>query len=201
MATASANAVTFTGTADEIPAELRERMEGVSWQDDPRCPPFEALGLLTLSHWDFAGTPRTGQMVVAAELADEILTLFQGLFDAGFPIARMEPIEAFGGDDNASMAANNTSSFNFRNVAGTDVLSHHAFGVAIDINPLLNPMIVGGGVFPPGGAAYADRSQARPGMIVRPGPVVDLFQARGWDWGGDWPHMKDYHHFFKPTRR
>ena len=189
----------FSGRADVIPPELRDRMEGVSWRPDPRCPPFDSLRLLTVSHWDFAGHVGTGQLVVAADLADDLLAIFQRLFEMEFPIERMEPVDAFGGDDNASMAANNTSAFNFRNVAGTDVLSHHALGVAIDINPLLNPMVIGGDVHPPSGAPYVERAPVRPGMIVRPGPVVDLFAAHGWDWGGDWSHMKDYHHFFKPA--
>jgi hypothetical protein len=201
MASVRTRDVPFSGQVDEIPPQLRSRMEGVSWRpDDPRCPPFDALRLLTLSHWDFAGTPRTGQLVVASELAEELVTIFRALFELRFPIERMEPVDSFGGDDHASMAANNTSAFNFRNVSGTDVLSHHAYGVAIDINPVHNPMIIGGDVHPPGGAPYVERTVSHPGMIVRPGPVVELFQSHGWDWGGDWPHMKDYHHFFKPTR-
>jgi D-alanyl-D-alanine carboxypeptidase len=201
MASVRTSGTPFSGRAEEIPSELRSRMEGVSWRpDDPRCPPIESLRLLTVAHWDFEGNHRTGQLVAAADLAEELLAIFRGLHELGFPIERMEPVDSFGADDNASMAANNTSAFNFRNVAGTDVLSHHAFGVAIDINPLLNPMVIGGGVYPPGGSPYTDRTALHPGMIVRPGPVVDLFQSHGWDWGGDWPHMKDYHHFFKPTR-
>ena len=171
---------------------------GVCWQPDPRCPSFDGLRVLTLSHWDFAGAVQTGQLVVAAAVADEVVAIFAALYQLRFPIACMRPVELYGGDDDASMAANNTSGFNFRNVAGTDVLSHHAHGVAIDINPLQNPMIVKGQVFPPAGAAYVDRGELRPGMIARPGPVVDLFDARGWEWGGDWRHMKDYHHFTKP---
>ena len=87
--------------------------------------------------------------------------------------------DAFDGDDDASMAANNSSSFNFRAIAGSDVLSHHAHGVAIDVNPRLNPMILRGVVHPPSGAAYLDRADVRPGMIVRPGPVVAAFEAEG----------------------
>jgi hypothetical protein len=198
MASVPTPATSFSGRAESIPEELRRRMEGVSWRPDPRCPPFESLCLLTLSHWSFAGTVQSGQLVVAADLGEEVLAIFGRLFEIGFPIERMEPVEAFDGDDNASMAANNTSAFNFRNVAGTDVLSHHALGVAIDINPLLNPMVIGGDIFPPAGARYVDREPLHPGMIARPGPVVEAFSARGWDWGGDWNHMKDFHHFFKP---
>jgi hypothetical protein len=95
-----------------------------------------------------------------------------------------------------SMAANNTSAFNFRNVAGTRTLSQHAFGLAIDLNPLQNPMLVGSEVHPLAGAAYVDRGRLRPGMITP--AVVDLFALRGWQWGGDWERPRDYHHFYKP---
>jgi hypothetical protein len=200
MTSVPSPAAAFSGTVEAIPPELRQRMEGVSWRPDPRCPAFEALCLLTLSHVDFAGATRSGQLVVAAELAGEILTVFRGLHDLGFPIERMEPVDVFGADDDASMAANNSSAFNFRNVAGTDTLSRHAFGMAIDLNPLQNPMIIGPDVFPPAGAAYVERAPVRPGMIVRPGPVIDLFAAQGWAWGGDWPQVKDYHHFYKPEK-
>lgn len=172
-------------------------MRGVSWHPDPRCPPFEALRLVTVGYVDLGGQVREGQLVVAAAVAEEIVTIFGGLFDLAFPIERMELIEAYGGDDDASMAANNTSAFNFRNVAGTHVLSRHALGLAIDINPRMNPMLIDGAVFPPSGASYTDRHRDRPGMISRPGPVVALFDAHGWEWGGDWSPMKDYHHFTK----
>jgi hypothetical protein len=187
----------FAGAAAALPQERCTRMLGASWHPDPRCPPFAALRLLTLSHWDLAGAVTTGQLVVAAAVADEVLAIFGALFALGFPIARMEPIDVFAGDDNASMAANNTSAFNFRNVAGTDSLSRHALGLAIDINPVHNPMLIGADIHPPAGAAYTDRSVLLPGMITRPGPVVDLFDAHGWHWGGDWSPMKDYHHFAK----
>jgi hypothetical protein len=188
----------FVGRVATVDRDLQARMVGVCWRPDPRCPSFDGLRVLTLSHWDFAGAVQTGQLVVAAAVADEVVAIFAALYQLRFPIACMRPVELYGGDDDASMAANNTSGFNFRNVAGTDVLSHHAHGVAIDINPLQNPMIVRGQVSPPAGAAYVDRGERRPGMIARPGPVVDQFDARGWDWGGDWRHMKDYHHFTRP---
>jgi D-alanyl-D-alanine carboxypeptidase len=187
----------FSATVAPISSGLEAEMRGRSWHPDPRCPAFESLRLITLTHWDFAGAARTGQLVVAGRLAEEIVAIFAGLYALRFPIARMELVDGFGADDDAAMAANNTSCFNFRNVAGTDVLSKHALGAAIDINPVLNPMVVDGRIFPPAGAAYLDRAAVCPGMIVRPGPVVDLFERHGWQWGGDWAPMKDYHHFVK----
>jgi hypothetical protein len=191
----------FIGSHGPIPAPVRQRMVGHSWHADPRCPPFEALSLLTLDHWNCSGGLSRGQLVVAAPLAEEVLEIFAGLHALGFPIARMELVDEFGGDDDAAMAANNSSCFNFRNVAGTEVLSNHAFGAAIDLNPLFNPMIIDGVFFPAAGVEYADRGQLRDGMIVRPGPVVELFERRGWEWGGDWEPTKDYHHFAKPGLR
>ena len=173
-------------------------MRGRSWHPDPRCPPFASLALITVDHHGLDAGPRTGQMVVAADLADELVLAFERLWSLGFPIERMEPIDAFDGDDDASMAANNSSAFNFRTVAGSDLLSQHAHGVAIDLNPRLNPMITARGIYPPAGAAWLDRADVRPGMITRPGPVVEVFAALGWEWGGDWAEVKDYHHFVRP---
>src|SRR5262245_5861628 len=99
----------FACVATALPDELCRRMVGASWHPGPRCPPFAALRLLTLRHWDFAGAVQTGQLVVGGAVAGELEAIFAGLFALGFPIARMQPIDVFAGDDDASMAANNTS--------------------------------------------------------------------------------------------
>jgi hypothetical protein len=184
----------FVGRAEPIPPAIRREMEGVSWHPDPRCPPFDHLVLLHLAYRDFAGDRCEGELVVHAGVADPVIAAFAALFAASFPIARMERVDAYGGDDGRSMAANNSSSFNFRTVAGTDALSLHAFGAAIDINPVQNPYLVEDRVEPAAAAAYLDRDDLRPGMIVRPGPVVAAFDAIDWEWGGDWTSRKDYHH-------
>jgi poly-gamma-glutamate synthesis protein (capsule biosynthesis protein) len=92
------------------------------------------------------------------------------------------------------MAADNSSAFNFRVVAGTDQLSQHALGLAIDLNPVENPWRLPGRILPDAGRAFADRAAIRPGMIVRPGPVVAALDELGWEWGGDWRHALDDHH-------
>lgn len=182
-----------------LPAPLREAMRGRSWRDDPRCPPWNELALLTVEHVGFDGAVHTGELVVAAAVADELRLCFDAIFDAGFPIERMVPIHHYDADDDASMAANNASSFNFR-TAPSGRLSEHAFGLAVDINPVQNPMVIGDRVWPDAGAEYLDRRDVRPGMILRPGPVVEAFDAIGWEWGGDWESLKDYHHFQKKPR-
>jgi poly-gamma-glutamate synthesis protein (capsule biosynthesis protein) len=188
----------FVGRSGPIPPAIRREMAGASWRDDPRCPPFADLALLELSYRDFAGVRHTGELVVAARWAEPIVGVFARLYDAGFPLGGMRRVDAFGGDDDRSMAANNCSGFNFRTIAGTDALSMHARGVAVDLNPVQNPYLVASRIYPPAAAGFLDRTDVRPGMIVRPGPVVDAFAAIGWGWGGDWTSRKDYHHFAAP---
>jgi hypothetical protein len=190
----------FSGSTLEIPEATQIEMRGRSWHDDDACPRFSELRLLTLSHHGFDGAVRPGELVVHRDVADEVLRIFERLFALGFPIERMERVDAFGGNDDASMAANNSSAFNFRRVQGTQVLSHHARGLAIDLNPVQNPWVRGERVDPALGRHYLDRTELRPGMIVDPGPVVTTFLSFGWYWGGHFGDMQDYHHFSKLPR-
>jgi hypothetical protein len=151
--------------------------------------------VLTLSHWGFNGKVRTGQLVVAAAQVGALTKVFQTLYEVRFPIERMELIEQYGGDDDASMAANNTSAFNCRQVTGGSSFSEHSYGHAIDINPLVNPYVRGSTVLPPAGAAYTDRTQDVTGMIHAGDEVVNAFRGVGWEWGGAWTSLKDYQHF------
>lgn len=167
-----------------------------SWR--PGCPVGpESLRLITLSHWDFDGKVATGELVVHVEHVEAVTEVMRRLFDRSFPIERMTPVEEFKGSDQASMAANNTSAFNCREVGSAPgVWSQHAFGTAIDLNPVQNPFITASGtVEPAGGAAFADRSIDKPGMIRRDDHVVRAFAGIGWEWGGDWSGSKDYQHF------
>ncbi|MFD1507745.1 M15 family metallopeptidase [Georgenia yuyongxinii] len=159
------------------------------------CPVSPAdLRSVTLTRWTGDGAA-SGTIVVAAAVADDVVGVMQALYEARFPIARMEPVEAFGGDDDASMAANNTSAFNCRAVTGGSSWSEHSYGRAIDLNPLVNPYVLGSTVLPAGGAAYADRTLQAPGMIHDGDAVVRAFATRGWVWGGTWSSPKDYQHF------
>jgi hypothetical protein len=118
------------------------------------------------------------------------------LFRHRFPIRKMRLIDAYSANDRRSMAADNTSAFNCRYVSGTSRWSEHAYGRAIDVNPIENPYTDGAGYFsPPAGARFGDRSQRAKGLIHRGGNVVRAFAAIGWEWGGDWSGIKDYQHF------
>jgi hypothetical protein len=110
----------------------------------------------------------------------------------------MQTIEAYGGSDDASMAADNTSGFNCRNVPNTRHWSNHAYGRAIDVNAVENPYLQGKLIMPPAGKDYLDRRMVRPGMIVAGDVVVTAFKAEGFAWGGAWRTGVDYQHFEKP---
>jgi len=166
-----------------------------SWHAGCPVAPDE-LRVLSLPYWGFDNRPHAGSLVVRAPVAQAMVDVFQRLYDHRFPIRRMEPIDVFGGSDDASTAADNTSGFNCRNVvaAGPPRWSAHAYGEAIDVNPVENPYLEGGRIVPPQGAAFTDRSVARPGMAVRGGELTAAFAAAGWYWGGGWT-SPDYQHF------
>lgn len=185
----------YTSVISEIDPDLAASITPTSWRGG--CPvALDGLRHVQVSHFDNDGNVAVGELIVHRDHADAIAQVFETLFDAEFPIARMELVDAYGGDDDASMAANNTSAFNCRTVAGRPgVWSHHAFGAAIDVNPLVNPYVTSGGVFPPEGEAYADRAVAVPGLIRDGDVVVEAFASIGWAWGGSWSGAKDYQHF------
>ena len=167
-----------------------------SWR--PGCPVApSALRRVRLSYWGFDGQVRTGALVVNESAVEDVVVVFRRLYRARFPIRRMRPIDAYGGDDERSLAADNTAAFNCRYAVGPGPRrwSTHAYGLAIDVNPVENPYLEGGRVHPRAGRAYLDRSRFRPGMAVRGRVLVRAFTAVGWQWGGRWRGTPDYQHF------
>jgi hypothetical protein len=184
---AAGAAPVFTGTVEPV------RWADLRFSYRTGCPVGPSqLRTVSVSHWGFDGKPRVGRIVVAKRLAPSFLTVFRTLWEAKFPIRRLQPVSAYRGSDDASMAADNTSGFNCRFVGGTSRWSMHAYGEAIDVNPVENPYIRGSTVSPPAGRAYLDRSRYRPGMAVRGGVLVRAFAAAGWRWGAS---FGDYQHF------
>jgi len=182
----------YAATSVLITPDLAERM-APSWRVG--CPvPLEDLRYVTFTHQGFDGEVLTGELVVHADVAEAITRVFRTLFEAGYPIRSIRLVDDFGADDDASMAADNTSGFNCRPVAGTRTWSEHAFGRAIDVNPVENPYVSGGRVFPPGGADFASRPDL-PGVIHADDVVVRAFADAGWRWGGSWSGPTDYQHF------
>jgi len=159
------------------------------------CPVAPAdLRLVTVSTVDFAGRAGTGEIVVHADVAQQTADVFGALYAMRYPIARMEPVEAFGGSDDASMAADNTSAFNCRVTTGGTGFSEHSYGTAIDLNPIENPYVKGSTVLPEAGRAFVERTPA-PGVVIAGDAVVQAFADQGFAWGGDWNSLKDYQHF------
>jgi poly-gamma-glutamate synthesis protein (capsule biosynthesis protein) len=177
-----------------LSAERMAKMRGVTWHEG--CPvPLEALSVVEVPYVDPKGEARRGELIVATVQAKQVQSVFVQLFRARFPIARIEPIDAYDGDDERSMAANNTSGFNCRQGPEKGGWSRHAYGDAIDLNPLWNPQVRGDRISPAVARQWADRSVVKPGMNVRDGTAVRAFRAIGWRWGGVWPKPKDYQHF------
>jgi hypothetical protein len=184
----------FTGSVSRIDRDTRRLMVGSSWHAG--CPtPLRDLRLVRVTYRGFDDRPQHGRLAVHRRWADEILVVFRRLYREGFPIHRVRLVDRFDADDRESMRHDNTSAFNCRYVAGTTVWSQHAYGRAIDINPVENPYVDGSYVSPPNGEPYADRSDVRPGMIFERDLVWRAFHGIGWEWGGTWSSAQDYQHF------
>jgi len=182
----------FTSTIARITPELADRMSA-SWR--PGCPvPLDDLRYVTVTHRDFAGAAVQGELVVHADAADAMVAVFRALFEAGYPVRSLRLVDDFGASDDASMAADNTSAFNCRAITGGTGWSEHAYGRAIDLNPVENPYVRGGSVAPDAGREFAARPDA-PGVIHQDDEVVRAFASVGWQWGGDWESPIDYQHF------
>jgi hypothetical protein len=188
----------FTSTISVITPDLADRMSR-SWR--PGCPVgLTDLRYVTVTHHAFAsGEVSQGELVVHADVADDVVSVFRTLFEAGYPIRSMRLVDDFLASDDASMAADNTSAFNCRAITGGTGWSQHAYGRAIDVNPVENPYVAGGSVYPREGRAFADRSSAA-GVIQPEDVVVRAFEEIGWSWGGTWKGPVDYQHFSQTGR-
>jgi len=181
-------------TYQPIPMEVQERMKGKSYPEG--CPvPMEDLRYARVLHVGFDGETHEGELVVNAKIADAVLEIFKSLYDAGYPIEKMVLIDEYGAIDEASMTDNNSSSFCYRTISGSDKLSYHARGLAVDINPLYNPYVSSQKLEPAAGAPYVDRAQDNPYFIDEEDLCYQLFTEHGFFWGGHWNSVKDYQHF------
>jgi hypothetical protein len=184
----------FTWSVRRIDGALAARMTPTSWRTG--CPvPLADLRYVRVSHMGMDGSERVGELVLHHDVAHYVVLAFKTMWDERFPIRQVRLVDDYGGDDDASMAANNSSAFNCRRVSGTLSWSQHAYGRAVDLNPVQNPYVSGSSVSPAAGRAYLDRSLDRPGMVLRGGPAHRGFTSIGWGWGGSWSATKDYQHF------
>lgn len=186
LAAPAAQAAGYTSTITPIPKDMRKAMTGVSWHKG--CPTsLGELRLITATHRTPDGGSATGQLIMHRDVAATIDMVLKRLWQINYPIERMEPVDRYGGDDWESIEANNTSAFNCRAATGSSNWSNHAYGKAIDINPIQNPWIENGKVFHKASRQYIDRSKRRNPMMILPNDkVVRIFAAQGWGWGGNW---------------
>ena len=193
---------TTTTTTTAVPAfassssTVTASQLGATWHAGCPVEPGQ-LRLLQMRYWGFDGQAHTGSMVVNVSAVASVVQVFSVLYDDRFPIAEMVPLSAFGGDDNAAAAADNTSGFNCRDAVapGPPQWSMHAYGEAVDVNDVQNPYVAGATVIPPEATTYVNRSDVRPGMAVAGGVLVSAFATVGWQWGGRWTVYPDYQHF------
>ena len=181
---------------EELSETIKSRITGKSYPTDCSVP-YSELMYVKVLHYDFNGNEREGELICAKEVAQELTNIFYELYLAKYPIEKMVLIDEYDADDIASMKDNNTSCFNYRVIEGSKSLSNHSYGLAIDINPLINPYVKGDYVSPKEAKPYVDRRQLKLGMIDKDDLCYKLFTKYGWKWGGSWNTVKDYQHFEK----
>jgi hypothetical protein len=180
------------------PAE-RAQLTGEFWRAG--CPvSLSGLRLLQVSYWDFAGTRQTGQLVVNARAAAPLARVFRQLYRVRFPIRHLSFAETYGPKSGRPRDRDISGSFECRRAvpspcgSGTGRWSMHAYGLAVDLNPIENPYTGCGRTREPASVPYMNRSRLRPGMVTP--AVVRAFRSIGWGWGGSWSgSTKDYMHF------
>lgn len=185
----------------EVPGEeIVQRIAGVSYQENDNIS-IEELRYLRVLHMGFDGQTHIGELLVHESIAEDILEIMAALYENQYPIEKMLLVDEYGADDEVSMQENNTSAFNYREIAGTSRLSQHSLGLAIDINPKFNPYVKEKDgeltISPANAADYADRTQEFEYKIDENDLCYQLFTAHGFTWGGSWNSVKDYQHFEK----
>ena len=188
----------FAAAVSPVTPEVRSRM-GATWSE--ACPvPLEGLRHLALVFRGFDGAAHTGELVVAASVADDVVEVFRRLFAADFPIEEMRLPTTADLEAPPTGDGNNTAGYVCRAARGQTTWSQHALGLAVDVNPFHNPMVKADLVLPELASTYAGRAGVRPGMHLPGGPAVEAFAAVGWQWGGDWRSSKDWMHFSRDGR-
>ncbi len=184
----------FTSSVGSITPAIRDRM-GATFSAG--CPvPRSGLRYLTVSFRGYDGAAHTGELVVAASQADGVVSVFRTLFDVDFPIEEMRLLGTADVDAPPTGDGNDTASFVCRPTTGqTSGFSAHAYGLALDLNPFVNPYLKGDLVLPELASSYLDRGDVRPGMVLAGSVAVRAFAEIGWQWGGDFQSLKDYQHF------
>lgn len=184
--------------AEEIQEDIVSRIENRSYKENDLIA-LDDLRYLRVLHMGFDGQTHVGELIVNRRIAEEVLDIMKELYEQQYPIEKMVLIDEYGAEDETSMRDNNTSAFNYRLISGTNRLSKHGQGLAIDINPKYNPCVrTRNGVTtvePQNGTEYADRTREFSYKITGEDICCQIFKEHGFTWGGDWNSLKDYQHF------
>jgi len=191
---------------EPLSEEMIDYITGTSYPADQNdlAITTDDLRYIGIQYVDFNGITQAGEIICNAKIAEDLVDIFYKLYEADYQLEKVVLIDNYGGDDTASMCADNTSCFNYRVVDDTTSLSNHAYGLAIDVNPFYNPYIVYGRnddgsdyISPPGSEQHADRSASFAYKIDENDLCYKLFIEHGFKWGGNWNSCKDYQHFQK----
>lgn len=185
----------------EISEEIKARIWNISYKENDHIS-LQELRYLRVLYRGFDGNTHIGELIVNQSIAEDILEIMSELYRNDYPIEKMVLVDEYNGDDEASMQDNNTSAFNYRLISGTNKLSKHGSGLAIDINPKYNPYVVERAngeivISPENGVNYVDRSKDFSYKLSKDDLCVKLFLEHGFTWGGNWNSVKDYQHFEK----
>lgn len=188
-------------TYQKLPARIKKKITGISFKKNSQIK-YSDLRYIRVRYYNFSGKIQNGELIVNKKIAKKTVRIFYELYKIKYPIEQIKLVDEYGANDEKSMRANNTSAFNYRTVAGTNKLSKHAMGLAIDINPRINPYINRKGILTPAnGKVYQCRDRTRCKgkyaryMIKRNSKITKIFKKYGFTWGGDWKYSKDYQHF------
>jgi hypothetical protein len=192
----------FSASIKPLPAPVRAELKaGGFWHQG--CPvPLAGLRVLTVTYRGFDGRSHTGQLIVNQSAAAPLARVFERLYALRFPIHHMSIADVYGPVRSRPADGDPSGSFECRQAVpspcsggnGTGSWSMHAYGLAVDLNPVENPYVGCGQSRDPAAQSYRDRSRHRPGMVTP--AVVKAFRSVGWGWGGSWSgSTKDYMHF------
>jgi hypothetical protein len=187
----------------EITDEIKDRIVGKSYPSDVKNAKigFEELNYLHILYYDFENEVQEGEIICNKAIRDDLLEVFQELYEAKYQLCSVRLVDDFDANDEMSMEANNTSCFNYREIRDTGVLSRHGLGLAIDINPLNNPCVIGDSYEPLTAGEFVDRSKDFDHKIDEDDLAYKLLTEHGFFWGGSWKSVKDYQHFEIPAKK
>lgn len=186
---------------DRLSPAVKKQMRGKSFPVSGARISLSSLRLVTVKYYNFKGKKKKGNLVVNKKIASKVVKIFSELYKIKYPIQRIQLVDVYNANDVKSMMANNTSAFNYRVIAGSNRLSKHGLGLAVDINPRINPCVKRGKVEPANGKVYRNRKvkkckgKYKKYMIHKNDKVYRIFKKYGFSWGGDWKSLKDYQHF------